>query len=32
MFDMKVDVVRDLGMLLMVAQLWYAGKRETIEP
>jgi uncharacterized membrane protein YphA (DoxX/SURF4 family) len=32
MFDMKVDVVRDLGMLLMVAQLWYAGKREPIEP
>jgi putative oxidoreductase len=27
-FDMKVDVVRDLGMLLMVAQLWWAGKRE----
>jgi putative oxidoreductase len=27
-FDMKVDVVRDLGMLLMVAQLWWAKKRE----
>ena len=27
-FDMKVDVARDLGMLLMVAQLWWAGKRE----
>jgi len=27
-FDMKVDVVRDLGMLLIVAQLWWAGKRE----
>ena len=27
-FDMKVDVFRDLGMLLMVGQLWYAGKRE----
>ena len=27
-FDMKVDVVRDLGMLLLVAQLWWAGKRE----
>lgn len=27
-FDMKVDVVRDLGMLLLAAQLWYAGKRE----
>ena len=26
--DMKVDVVRDLGMLLMVGQLWWAGKRE----
>ena len=26
--DMKVDVLRDLGMLLMVAQLWYAAKRE----
>ena len=30
-FDMKVDVVRDLGMLLMVAQLWWAGKRERDE-
>lgn len=30
-FDMKVDVVRDLGMLLMVAQLWWAGKREDPE-
>jgi len=30
-FDMKVDVVRDLGMLLMVAQLWWAGKREPDE-
>ncbi|MEA2328190.1 MAG: hypothetical protein QOE68_3149 [Thermoanaerobaculia bacterium] len=29
-FDMKVDVVRDLGMLLMVAQLWWAGKREDL--
>jgi uncharacterized membrane protein YphA (DoxX/SURF4 family) len=27
-FDMKVDVVRDLGMLLMVAQLWYAAAQE----
>lgn len=27
-FDMKVDVLRDLGMLLMVGQLWWAGKRE----
>jgi uncharacterized membrane protein YphA (DoxX/SURF4 family) len=27
-FDMKVDVVRDLGMLLMVGQLWWAGKPE----
>ena len=27
-FDMKVDVVRDLGMVLLAAQLWYAGKRE----
>jgi len=27
-FDMKVDVFRDLGMLLMVGQLWWAGKRE----
>jgi uncharacterized membrane protein YphA (DoxX/SURF4 family) len=26
-FDMKVDVLRDLGMLLMVAQLWYASGR-----
>ena len=31
-FDMKVDVARDLGMLLMVAQLWWAGKREQDEP
>jgi uncharacterized membrane protein YphA (DoxX/SURF4 family) len=29
-FDMKVDVVRDLCMLLMVAQLWWAGKREDL--
>lgn len=27
-FDMKVDVLRDLGMLLMVAQLWWAERRE----
>jgi putative oxidoreductase len=27
-FDMKVDVARDLGMLLMAAQLWWAEKRE----
>ena len=25
-FDMKVDVVRDLGMLLMAAQLWIAER------
>lgn len=34
-FDMKVDVFRDLGMLLMVAQLWWAsadGKRRLAEP
>jgi uncharacterized membrane protein YphA (DoxX/SURF4 family) len=31
-FDMKVDVARDLGMLLLVAQLWWAGKREDTEP
>jgi uncharacterized membrane protein YphA (DoxX/SURF4 family) len=31
-FDMKVDVARDLGMLLMVAQLWWAGKREHEQP
>ncbi|MEA2338847.1 MAG: hypothetical protein QOE82_2854 [Thermoanaerobaculia bacterium] len=30
-FDMKVDVLRDLGMLLMVGQLWYAGRREEDE-
>ena len=30
-FDMKVDVFRDLGMLLMAGQLWYAGKREEDE-
>jgi uncharacterized membrane protein YphA (DoxX/SURF4 family) len=29
-FDMKVDVFRDLGMLLMVGQLW-AAKREENE-
>jgi putative oxidoreductase len=27
-FDMKIDVFRDLGMLLMVGQLWWAVKRE----
>ena len=27
-FDMKLDVLRDLGMLLMAGQLWLAGKRE----
>jgi putative oxidoreductase len=27
-FDMKVDVLRDLGMLLLAGQLWLAGKRE----
>jgi putative oxidoreductase len=32
-FDMKVDVLRDVGMLLMVGQLWYAAKRdEEIRP
>ena len=30
-FDMKIDVFRDLGMLLMVGQLWWAGKREENE-
>ncbi len=30
-FDMKVDVLRDLGMMLMVGQLWWAGKREEKE-
>ena len=25
--DMRVDIVRDLGMLLMVAQLWWADRR-----
>ena len=30
-FDMKVDVFRDFGMLLMVGQLWWAGKREEDE-
>lgn len=30
-FDMKVDVFRDLGMLLLAGQLWYAGKREEDE-
>ena len=27
MFDMKLDVWRDLGMLLMVAQVWMADKK-----
>ena len=27
-FDMKVDVFRDLGMLLMVAQVWVATRRD----
>jgi len=34
-FDMKVDVFRDLGMLLMVGQLWWAAsdeKRRLAEP
>jgi uncharacterized membrane protein YphA (DoxX/SURF4 family) len=34
-FDMKVDVFRDLGMLLMVGQLWWAsadGKRRLVGP
>lgn len=34
-FDMKVDVFRDLGMLLMVGQLWAASaeeKRRLAEP
>jgi putative oxidoreductase len=34
-FDMKVDVFRDLGMLLMVGQLWWASaqeKRRLAEP
>ena len=30
-FDMKVDVFRDLGMLLMVGQLWWAAKSEEDE-
>ena len=30
-FDMKVDVFRDLGMLLLAGQLWWAGKREEEE-
>jgi uncharacterized membrane protein YphA (DoxX/SURF4 family) len=25
--DMKLDIVRDLGMLLLVAQLWFADRR-----
>ena len=32
LFDMKVDVARDFGMLLMVGQLWYAAKREETDP
>ncbi|MDP9360636.1 MAG: DoxX family protein [Acidobacteriota bacterium] len=30
-FDMRVDVARDLGMLLMAAQLWYARRQEEDE-
>ena len=26
-FDMKLDIWRDLGMLLMAAQVWYGGRR-----
>lgn len=26
-FDMKLDILRDLGMLLLVAQLWFADRR-----
>ena len=26
-FDMKLDIWRDLGMLLMAAQIWYADKK-----
>jgi hypothetical protein len=26
--DMKMVILRDLGMLLMVGQLWFAAKRE----
>jgi uncharacterized membrane protein YphA (DoxX/SURF4 family) len=25
--DMKIDIVRDLGMLLLAAQLWFADRR-----
>lgn len=31
-FDMKVDVFRDLGMLLMVGQLWLADRERRDEP
>ena len=27
-FDMKVDIFRDLGMLLMAAQVWYGQRKE----
>ena len=29
--DMKVDVARDLGMVLLAAQLWWAAKRDEHE-
>jgi putative oxidoreductase len=28
--DMKLDIVRDLGMLLLVAQLWFADRSRTL--
>jgi uncharacterized membrane protein YphA (DoxX/SURF4 family) len=28
--DMRLVIYRDLGMLLMVGQLWFAGRREAI--
>src|SRR5262249_23501617 len=27
-FDMKADVLRDIGMLLMVAQVWWGSRRD----
>jgi uncharacterized membrane protein YphA (DoxX/SURF4 family) len=30
--DMQVVVLRDLGMLLMVGQLWWASRREDLAP
>src|SRR5581483_1806578 len=30
--DMRWDILRDLGMLLMTAQLWWAARNEAVTP